>query len=146
MKTYTVILAEDVPHYATAEIRAANDLEAIEAAKSYDRDGLVFEPAWENAVCRRVVEIVNDGSGKSVAVDIAVDEYFLRNGGESERILCDAAPELLSVLRDAGKFDWVANAAVTSDIVALRKICLQYARWWNEQALPAIAKATGSAS
>jgi hypothetical protein len=146
MKTYTVILAEDVPHYATVEIRAANDREAIETAKSYDRDEVIFEPAWESAVCRRVVEIVNDGSGKSIALDIAVDEYFLRNGGEPERILRDAAPELLSVLRDAGKFDWVANAAVTSDIVALRKICLQYARWWNEQALPAIAKATGSAS
>ena len=33
MKTYTVIFAEDVPHYGTAEIRAGNDADAIKAAK-----------------------------------------------------------------------------------------------------------------
>ena len=146
MKTYTVIFAEDVPHYATAEIRAANDADAIKAAKAYDRDALFLEPEWQNAVCRRIVEICDDETGKTVALDIAVDDYFLRNGGERERILCDAAPELLAVLEEAKSASWVCNAALTTDIEALRKICLEYADWWNGRAWPAIEKAKAGAS
>jgi hypothetical protein len=37
---------------------------------------------------------------------------------------------------------WVCNAAITSDIEALRRICLEHADWWNNQAWPAL-KATG---
>ena len=90
MKTYTVILAEDVPHYATVEIAAGTDADAIAAAKAYDRDSLCLEPEWQNAVCRRIVEIYDDADGRSVACDVAVDDYVLRSGGEAERRLCDA--------------------------------------------------------
>ncbi|MCL5670811.1 MAG: hypothetical protein M1423_05865 [Acidobacteria bacterium] len=34
MKTYTVLYAEDVPHYGTAEIEAENDAEAIARAST----------------------------------------------------------------------------------------------------------------
>ena len=34
MKTYSVLYAEDVPHYGTAEIEAENDAEAIAKAKA----------------------------------------------------------------------------------------------------------------
>jgi len=141
MKTYTVIFAEDVPHYAIGEIRAASKRGAIEAAKAYDRDELFFEPEWQNTVCSRIAEIADDATGKSIALDLALDNYFLRNGGVAERALCDAASELLAVLEAAGRFSWVYNAALTTDIEALRKICLEYAYWWNGRAWPAIAKA-----
>jgi hypothetical protein len=36
MKTYTVLFAEDVPHYGAAEIEAEDDAAALEAAKAYD--------------------------------------------------------------------------------------------------------------
>lgn len=49
--------------------------------------------------------------------------------------------ELLAALEGAEDIDWVHNAAVTTDIEALRKICLQHADWWNHTACAAIAKA-----
>lgn len=54
-----------------------------------------------------------------------------------------ASPEMLRVLQAAQFKEWVHNAAITNDIEALRKICLAYAAWWNEQVLPIIAQATG---
>jgi hypothetical protein len=35
MTTYTVLFAEDVPHYGFAEIEADDDQEAIEKARAY---------------------------------------------------------------------------------------------------------------
>ncbi len=54
-----------------------------------------------------------------------------------------ASPEMLRVLEAAQQIDWVHNAAITDDIEALRKICLAYAAWWNQKALPVIAQAKG---
>lgn len=64
---------------------------------------------------------------------------------EQEKLarLFAASPELLRVLQAAHFKEWVHNAAITDDIEALRKICLAYAAWWNEQALPVIALAKG---
>src|SRR5579863_8326630 len=44
---------------------------------------------------------------------------------------CNMHDDLVSLVEQAGKFEWVCNAAITKDIEALRKICLQYADWWN---------------
>lgn len=55
-------------------------------------------------------------------------------------------PELLKILEEAGNFDWVHNAAITQDIEALRKICLQYSEWWNNRACPAIDQVKLSAA
>jgi len=51
--------------------------------------------------------------------------------------------EALAALEAAQSRDWVANAALTSDIEALRKICLAYADWWNGTAWPLIEKMKG---
>ncbi len=53
-------------------------------------------------------------------------------------------PELLEILEEAGHLDWVLNPAITQDIEALRKICLQYAAWWNDRARPALDRAKPS--
>lgn len=98
MKTYSVLFAEDVPHYATAEIKAASDADVLAAAADADFDELFLEPAWENACCRRIVHIA-DESGKILAADVALDNWFVRYGGEPDRRLCDAAPELLAALK-----------------------------------------------
>jgi hypothetical protein len=37
---------------------------------------------------------------------------------------------------------WVANAAITNDIEAFRRICLEHADWWNNVAWPALAAAS----
>lgn len=54
-----------------------------------------------------------------------------------------SAQIILKVLQAAHLKEWVHNAAITDDIEALRKICLAYAAWWNEQALPVIEQTTG---
>lgn len=48
------------------------------------------------------------------------------------------APEMLRLLKAARCEEWVCNAAITEDREALRRICLHYASWWNEQVLPLI--------
>src|SRR5207248_1410216 len=68
MKTYTVLFAQDIPHYGTVDIEAENDDHAIEAARIYWRDvenDPVSDPDWNSSVCKRIVEIA-DESGKAV--------------------------------------------------------------------------------
>lgn len=98
MKTYKVLFAEDVPHYCIVDIKAANDQEAIAAARELDRDDLVMEPEWSNSFCHRIVEI-QDGTGQTIAENIPLDHCFVRYGGAPERRLCDAAPKLLRALK-----------------------------------------------
>jgi hypothetical protein len=78
MKTYSILYAEDVPHYATAEIEADNDAEAIAKAKRLSNMGdLEFsDPDWENPIIRRVVNI-EDCNCITVANDISLDGHQL---------------------------------------------------------------------
>jgi hypothetical protein len=56
--------------------------------------------------------------------------------------LFTASPRMLRVLEEAAHCrEWVHNVAHTDDIEALRRICLHYAMWCNEEALPVIAEA-----
>lgn len=48
--------------------------------------------------------------------------------------------ELVTTLRRAGDVPWVHNAAITSDIEALRAICLRYSQWWNTTGLPLLER------
>jgi hypothetical protein len=48
--------------------------------------------------------------------------------------------ELVAALRRAGDVPWVHNAAITSEIDALRAICLAYSQWWNATALPLLER------
>jgi hypothetical protein len=63
--------------------------------------------------------------------------------GEANANLIVAAPDLLQALEAGQSKDWVANAGITNDIEALRKICLAHADWWNNIAWPLIAKVRG---
>lgn len=97
MKTYTVLLAEDVPHYGFTHLTAATVSEALEAARRLDTGEHCTDPDSNNAVCRRIVHIEAE-DGTIVAKDIALDGCFLRYGREPDRPLCDAAPRLLNAL------------------------------------------------
>ena len=79
MKTYSVLFAEDVPHYGTAHLEAEDDAAALEAARSYDISEIANDPEWENSVCKRIVHI-EDASGIAVANDIPLDNYVLQGG------------------------------------------------------------------
>ena len=147
MKTYTVLFAEDVPHYCTADIEADSGEQAIEKAKSHPNTGdLDFaDPDWNNPVCFRIVHI-EDADGKLIADDIPLDDFFLRGGGDSDRRLCENAEDMLKALEAGHSKDWVHNAGITDDIEALRKICMAHADWWNNIALPLIEKVKGGAA
>jgi hypothetical protein len=97
MKTYTVLFAEDVPHYGTAEIQAEDDTAALEIAEAYPLSEVTNDAVWENSACKRIVDI-QDAEGKVVAEDISLDDCFLRYGGDTERALCDAAQDMFAAL------------------------------------------------
>jgi len=78
MKTYTLLCAEDVPHYGSTEIEAKNDADAIRIAKALDISGICVEASWDAAVCQRIVHI-EDSRNNVIASDIALDDYRLCN-------------------------------------------------------------------
>jgi hypothetical protein len=97
MKTYTVIFAQDVPHYGTVDIEAESDDQAIEAARIYWRDvenDPVNDPDWNSSVSKRIVEIT-DESGKSIANDVRLDSYNLERATDEEIKIRAHAKELL---------------------------------------------------
>lgn len=57
-----------------------------------------------------------------------------------EQVYQDRVNALLAALQAVEPANYVNNAAITTDIEALRSICLDYANWWNRTALPAIAR------
>lgn len=144
---YSVLFAEDVPHYCTAEIEADSAEEAIKRAKAHpNTSDLAFDDAdWSNPVCFRIVHI-EDAEGQIVTADVSLDDFFLRGGGDADRRLCDNAEDMLKALEAGHSRDWVCNAAITEDIEALRKICLAHADWWNNIAWPLIRKVKGGAA
>ena len=60
MKTYTALIAEEVPHYSVIEIEAMDTVDAIEKAQACDLTDVPTNPDWHNAVCRRIVEVTDD--------------------------------------------------------------------------------------
>jgi hypothetical protein len=105
MKTYTVLYAEDVPHYGAHEIQAENDAGALDAAIGlHKRGGVTLDDAqWSGAVCARIVHIA-DEDGHIIEEDRPLDDYFLGTGGTAARLLCDAAAEMLNALEDSETF------------------------------------------
>ena len=103
MNTYTVIFAQDIPHYGSVDIEAEGDDHAIEAARIYWRDvehDPVNDPDWNSSVSRRIVEIT-DESGKSIANDVRLDSYSLERATDEEIIIRAHAKELLESLERA---------------------------------------------
>src|SRR5580658_4769949 len=107
MKTYTVLFAEDVPHYCTVDIEAESREQAIEKAKDHPNTGnLNFDdPDWNNPVCFRIVHI-EDEKGDTVIDDIPLDNYFVRGGGDPDRRLCDNAEDMLKALEAGHSKAW----------------------------------------
>jgi hypothetical protein len=122
MKTYSVLFAQDVPHYGTAEVEAADDDAAIIAAKLLDPAEYTHDPAWDDPVCRRIVHI-EAPDGRIVAQDVALDEFFLRNGQNIDPRLCDAAPALKDALERIAAIPlWgepITDEALKLDLVAV---------------------------
>lgn len=119
LKTYTVVFAEDVPHYGSTEIAATDDAHALAIAQSFDTSELYYERSWDSTVCKRIVSI-EDSGGATVANDIPLDNCFLRYGGQADRSLCEAASDLLEAARRAlpllealssSRYDKLANRA-----------------------------------
>jgi hypothetical protein len=100
MKTYSVLFAQDVPHYGTAHIEAEDDAAALEAAKAFDLSDVTNDPEWENSVCKRIVSL-DDPEGNTIINDVPLDNYDLRHGGDKERALCDAAQDMFDALEAA---------------------------------------------
>lgn len=67
------------------------------------------------------------------------DHYNEPDPAQAAAIVSDF-DALASTLNAAGQLPWVHNAAHTTDIEALRRICLAYSTWWNDKALPILAR------
>lgn len=117
MKTYTVLYAEDVPHYAAVEIQAACDEEAIAFARSCDFGDAALEPEWNNAVCKRIVHIEDD-AGNILASGISLDGTLLLSGSDVR----DAVRYALGCLHSF-KADWLASHGLN---VAVEKLEAAY--------------------
>jgi hypothetical protein len=103
MKTYTVLFAEDVPHYGTVEIEAENDVAALDVAKAYDLSEVTIDPMWECSVSKRIVHI-EDAEGNTMFHDVHLDNYALCL--ETERAEMLEALELCEdVLSDLARLD-----------------------------------------
>lgn len=122
MNKYSILFAQDVPHYGTTEIEAADDGAAIAAAKLLDPAEYTHDPHWDDPVCRRIVHI-EAPDGRIVAQDLALDEFFLRRGGEDATRLCDAAPGLRDALECIAAIPlWgepIADEALKTDLAAV---------------------------
>ncbi len=80
LKTYSVLYAEDIPHYGGVDIEAPDDAEALRLARSFDTNQVsYYEGCWDGAVCKRIVSI-EDSAGKTVGHDIPLDDYRLHHG------------------------------------------------------------------
>jgi hypothetical protein len=100
LKTYTVLFARDIPQYATAEIEARGDEDALAAAKAlHDTEALNFtDPAWDDPVCCRIIHIEHP-DGTEIVQDINLDRFRLI--GPDRQALVDTAEELLLGLKQA---------------------------------------------
>jgi hypothetical protein len=91
MKTYIILYAEDVPHYAHGEVEARGPKDAIARARKLDTETFTaYEPDWSGAVCRRIVSI-EDPNGEVVAEAIPLDDFVLHNADVGMRLKLDAA-------------------------------------------------------
>ncbi len=102
MKTYTVLYAEDVPHYGSMEIEAENDAEAIAKAQAISEEDLgntTIDPDHDNSVSKRIVHI-EDANGNTIAADLSLDAYTLIHGDDKRR-LSESAPQLAQALAEA---------------------------------------------
>ena len=98
MKKFTVLVAHDVPHYGTLEIKAADADQALAKIKRMDLAKVVREarhdPAFDASICARIVHM-EDETGNITHEDTALDYRYAE--------WC-AADELATLLRQAGDY------------------------------------------
>jgi hypothetical protein len=83
LESYSVLYAEDIPHYGSVDIEARDDAEVLRLAQFFDTDKVAYsEGCWDGAVCKRIVSI-EDAAGRIVAQDIPLDDYRLHHGIEA---------------------------------------------------------------
>ncbi|MCH8522356.1 hypothetical protein [Glycocaulis sp.] len=80
--------------------------------------------------------IIDQAESTLMLLEAKARTYYL-----VEQVYQDRVNTLLEALQAGEPAQFVHNAAVTTDIESLRRICLDYANWWNRTALPAIARA-----
>ena len=85
MKTYSVLFAEDVPHYGSVEIEAENDAGALDAARGYDLSEVTTDPEWENSVCRRIVHIEDAAFATVAGLECAPGAYNIVDDHPSQQ-------------------------------------------------------------
>jgi hypothetical protein len=92
MKTYDVLYAADIPHYATKEIEAENDEHALQQARllheQHQRGEAEFnftDPAWNSPVSCRILHI-EDPDGRTITQDIPLDGFRLFNKDQLEHL------------------------------------------------------------
>ena len=81
MKTYTVLQAENVPHYRTAQIEAADTADAIAKACAHDWTSVDSHPDYSQATARRIVEVTDDNEtilAEFIAIDGSANRNFNR--------------------------------------------------------------------
>ena len=132
MKTYTVIYAEDVPHYAQGEVEARGPKSAIAKARKLDTETFTaYDPDWNAAVCSRIVSI-EDPHGNVVAQDIPLDNYVLHHADADKRLKLDAAEIMFEALcaQEMAEFDPEASdrTGYFTNARKLRKAALAKAR------------------
>lgn len=122
MKTYTVLFAQDIPHYGSVEIEANNDADALRRAKKYWRDVQIGAEPWplydaqhDSAVSARIVLIYDEADGhREIVHDVRLDEYILLRArtARDERTL-DNAKAIFKTLEWV--MHWWQNTAHTDD-------------------------------
>jgi len=98
MKTYSILYAQEVPHYTAHEIQAENDAQAVELAKAFDWSALPSDPDYSSAVLRRIVYIEDAAASEIVDEGIALDDWRLSESRQ-KHALHDAVLDMLEALR-----------------------------------------------
>ncbi|BBU33362.1 hypothetical protein BTHE68_70960 (plasmid) [Burkholderia sp. THE68] len=112
MSNFTVVYAVNVPHYGKTQIEAATAAEAIAVAKHRDPAEICTEHDHSSASCARIVSIFDD-AGRSIAEGVTLDGAFIRYGGRTAWLLCEASPALLeSLQRMVSRSDDLVHALV----------------------------------
>jgi hypothetical protein len=117
---YTVVSAQDVPHYGSVEIEAENDTDALTRAKTYWQEAHHGEKPWplddaqyDSAVLARIVSI-SDSADREVACDVRLDTYVLQFApDELDAKIFEHAKPMFAALQSIAAYD--TDALDTND-------------------------------
>ena len=132
MKTYTVLYAQDVPHYGSVEICARNDEQAVAKARAYwkrlqrgKEPWPLYDAQHDSALLDRIVDITDTKSGRQIAADIGLDDYGLHR---LSKLLREAETLLKACLKHAKAADGPNNDAEHDAAFDMRCAALGFLR------------------